>query len=93
MFVYIMANRYRGTVYIGVTNDLVRRVYEHKNELADGFTKQYGLKNLVYYEALDGQIEAIGREKQLKNWKRDWKFDLIEKVNPDWRDLYADICV
>ena len=88
-----MANRYRGTIYVGVTNDLVRRVYEHKNELADGFTKRYGLKSLVYYETLDGQVEAISREKQLKNWKREWKFDLIEKANPEWRDVYPDICV
>ena len=87
-----MTNRRKGTLYIGVTNDLIRRVYEHKNGLVDGFSKKYGLKSLVYYEVLERPEQAITREKQLKKWNRDWKFELVEAFNPEWRDLYDDIC-
>lgn len=89
--VYIMASKKNGTLYTGVTSDLVKRVYEHKNNLVDGFTKKYGVHMLVYYEAggdLDG---ALQREKQIKEWKRAWKIALIEKDNPSWRDLYEEI--
>jgi putative endonuclease len=91
-FIYILANEKRGTIYIGVTNDLVRRIYEHKHELVDGFTKQYDCKILVYYEQADTIEVAIAREKQLKNWQRHWKINLIESLNPEWRDLYDDVC-
>ena len=90
-YVYILASKRNGTLYIGVTNDLVRRVYEHKHDLVDGFTKRYGVHRLVYFEDT-GDIEAaIQREKQLKWWHRKWKVKLIEKANPDWKDLWADI--
>lgn len=78
------------TLYIGVTNDLIRRVYEHKNKLIDGFTKKYNITKLVYYEVFNTSEEAIRREKQLKNWHRQWKINLIESVNKDWTDLSAD---
>lgn len=90
-FVYIMASKRNGTLYIGVTNDLRRRIYEHKNELIDGFTKRYHIKNLVYYEQTTDINEAILREKRLKKWNRAWKIELIEKLNPNWEDLYKDI--
>jgi len=83
-YVYIMASRPNGTLYIGVTNDLVRRVYEHKEGLADGFTKRYGVKTLVYFEIHETAEQAIQREKTLKRWLRDWKIALIEKDNPYW---------
>jgi putative endonuclease len=90
-FVYIVASRKRGTVYTGVTNDLVRRTYEHREGLVDGFTKRHGCKHLVWYE-IHGEIEAaILREKQIKAWRRVWKDELIEAMNPDWRDLWWDI--
>jgi putative endonuclease len=87
-YVYIMASGFRGTLYIGVTNDLLRRVYEHKSNLVDGFTKQYKVHMLVYYEQGCDVFEAISREKLLKSWKREWKLALIEKDNPYWKDLY-----
>jgi len=90
-FVYIMSNKQDGVLYIGVTSDIVKRVYEHKNGFVDGFTKQYNLKTLVYYEVYDEIEEAIKREKQLKNWHRDWKIELINKQNPHWEDLYESI--
>jgi len=90
-FVYMMSNKQDGVLYIGVTSDIVKRVYEHKNDFVDGFTKQYNLKNLVYYEVYDEIEEAIKREKQLKNWHRDWKIELINKQNPHWEDLYESI--
>jgi putative endonuclease len=90
-YVYILASRIGGTLYIGVTNDLVRRVGEHKLKIAEGFTKKYEVSRLVYFEAFD-QIEfAIQREKRLKKWPRAWKISLIEKQNPDWIDLYPEI--
>jgi putative endonuclease len=89
--VYIMASRRDGTLYVGVTSDLVKRIYEHKNNLADGFTKRYGVHTLVYYELHGEMIEAIRREKQIKKWNRQWKVELIETDNPEWKDLWPEI--
>ncbi|RYF36569.1 MAG: GIY-YIG nuclease family protein [Comamonadaceae bacterium] len=86
--VYILANRRRATLYIGVTSNLVRRVHEHREGLAKGFTKDYGVKQLVWFEGTPSIVAAIEREKQLKNWRRAWKIELVESVNPTWRDLY-----
>jgi putative endonuclease len=86
-FVYILANRRNGTLYVGVTNNLARRVAEHKAKLVPGFTPQYGVDLLVYFEAFDSILEARAREHSLKRWRRAWKIDLIQKLNPDWRDL------
>lgn len=90
-FVYIMASQKNGTLYVGVTSNLAKRVYEHKNNLVGGFTKKYGIHNLVHYEVFDDVSETIHREKQLKWWKRNWKIELIEKENPGWEDLYSQI--
>jgi len=90
-YVYILASKPRGTIYIGMTSDLIRRVYEHKNGLVEGFTKEYGVKTLVYYETYNSVEEAIKREKQLKKWNRIWKIEMIENHNRDWRDLYCDL--
>lgn len=90
-YVYILASKRNGTLYIGVTADLKKRVYEHKNDLAEGFTKKYQVHMLVYYEMTNDVESAIRREKQLKNWKRKWKLELIEKSNPVWLDLYDDL--
>ena len=87
-FVYLMASQKNGTLYVGVTNDLVRRVFEHKNDLVEGFTRRYGVHTLVWFESTSSIEAAIQREKQLKNWKRDWKVSLIEQFNPDWNELY-----
>jgi len=92
-FVYIMTNKKNGTLYIGVTSNIIKRVYHHKHKLVDGFTKKYNLTKLVYYEVYETIDEAIKREKQLKNWKREWKINLIESVNPQWLDLYDSIAV
>ena len=89
--VYIMASKRNGTLYIGITNDLIRRVYEHKNDLSDGFTKKYQVHILVYFEQTEDVISAISREKQLKKWYRKWKIELIEKSNPGRIDLYGDL--
>lgn len=89
--VYIMASKRNGTLYIGVASDLVKRVYEHKNDFVDGFTKRYGVHMLVYYEVCQGQDGALWREKNLKSWHRQWRIRLIESVNPEWRDLYDEI--
>jgi putative endonuclease len=86
-----MASKKKGTLYIGVTSDLIKRVYEHKNDLVDGFTKKYGIHNLVYYEQTEDVNSAIQREKRLKAWKRQWKIELIEQMNPNWKDLYNKI--
>lgn len=86
--VYIMTNRIYGTLYIGVTNDIARRAWEHREGLIDGFTKQHALKMLVYTEEFDSITEAIRREKRLKLWKRSWKIALIEEQNPNWEDRY-----
>ena len=80
-----------GTLYVGVTNDLVKRVYEHKQDFIDGFTKKYHVHDLVYYEECCDSLEAITRERQLKKWNRKWKLELIGKMNPEWRDLYNEI--
>ncbi len=90
-FVYILASKKNGTLYIGVTNHLGRRIYEHKYNLISGFTKKYSIHLLVYYEIFDDIKLAIQREKQLKNWRRDWKIKLIEAKNPGWEDLYKKI--
>jgi putative endonuclease len=92
-YVYIITNKYNKVFYIGVTNDLVRRIFEHKNKLAEGFSKKYNLTKLVYYETTPDVKSAISKEKQLKNWHRDWKINLINSVNPQWRDLGEDIGV
>jgi putative endonuclease len=91
--VYILASQRNGTLYIGVTSDLIKRVWEHKNDLADGFTKEYQVHTLVYYELHGEMLAAITREKQLKKWNRAWKLKLIEQGNPQWRDLWSDIAV
>ena len=85
---YLLASRRNGTLYVGVTSDVVKRVWEHKADLADGFTKRYGVHMLVWYELHDSMEGAIRREKAIKEWKRRWKLELIEKQNPEWRDLY-----
>ncbi len=85
-YVYIISNKSK-TLYIGVTNNLVRRIYEHKNKLIEGFSKKYNLNKLVYFESCSEIKDAIKREKQLKNWHRDWKINLIESMNPQWNDL------
>ena len=90
-FVYILANRQRGTLYTGVTNDLGRRVYEHREKTASSFTRRYDVSRLVYYETFETPDAAIAREKRLKRWPRVWKIQAIESFNPDWRDLYADL--
>jgi putative endonuclease len=90
-FVYILASRYKGTLYIGVTNDLSRRVGEHKAGFVPGFTKTYKIHNLVYYEEYASILEARARERLLKRWRREWKFRLIEAANPNWRDLMTDL--
>ena len=87
-FVYILASKKNGTVYIGVTNDLIMRVWEHKNGVVEGFTKRYNVHQLVYYEQCADVREAIAREKKLKDWHRQWKVALIERLNPTWEDLY-----
>ena len=90
-YVYVLASKRNGTLYVGVTSDLVRRVYAHKNDFVEGFTKKYGVHMLVYFEECGDRCGAIQREKQIKEWKRQWKLELIENVNPKWRDLYEDI--
>jgi putative endonuclease len=92
-FVYILANRRRGVLYVGVTNDLVRRVTEHKAKVVPGFTRKYGVVMLVYCEEHSSILEARAREAALKRWRRAWKFDLIEKLNPDWRDLANELAL
>jgi putative endonuclease len=89
--VYILASSRCGTLYIGVTSDLVARVWHHKNDVVDGFTKKYSVHTLVWFEQHATMESAIGREKVIKTWKRNWKVELIQAVNPDWRDLYAEI--
>jgi putative endonuclease len=87
-----MSNKRRGTLYVGVTSDLVRRVWQHKSHVVDGFTTRYGLNKLVYYERFSDMYGAIKREKSIKNWKRIWKIELIENSNPGWEDLYYQVC-
>ena len=90
-YVYILASKRNGTLYIGVTSNLIKRVYEHKNNLVEGFTHKYDIHNLVYYEMTESVESAIRKEKQLKKWKREWKIRLIEKGNPEWKDLYQEL--
>lgn len=90
-YVYIITNKYNDVFYVGVTNDLVRRIYEHKNKVIDGFSKKYNLVKLVYFEVYDDVNGAIAGEKRLKNWHRDWKLNLIVSTNGGLRDLYEDI--
>ena len=89
--VYILANKRNGTLYIGSTNNLIKRVYEHKQKLVNGFTKQYSLNQLVYYEIHDTALTMVTRERQLKHWDRLWKLKLIDAANPNWQDLYPTI--
>jgi putative endonuclease len=86
-----MASERNGTLYIGVTSDLIRRVFEHKNDMVEGFTKKYQVHDLVYFEHTNDSLTAITREKQLKKWKRKWKIELIEEFNPDWKDLFEEL--
>jgi putative endonuclease len=92
-YIYFLANRYNNVLYVGVTNDLVRRVAEHKAKINKGFTYKYNCDKLVYYEIFSLMITAIAREKQLKNWKREWKDSLINEINPEWKDLSEEIGV
>ena len=91
-YVYILCNKRNGTLYAGVTSDLIKRVYEHKNNLVEGFTQKYNVRRLVWYEMHETAETAIMKEKQIKAWKRQWKLRLIEGDNPDWNDLYDVIC-
>ena len=90
-YVYILASKRNGTLYVGVTSNLVKRIWEHKNNLAEGFSKRYRIHDLVWYEMHETMDSAIQREKRIKEWKRAWKLELIEKTNPDWQDLYHTI--
>ena len=89
--VYILASKRNGTLYLGVTSNLVQRIWQHKNDFVEGFTKRYGVHTLVWFEAHESMESAIAREKAIKEWNRVWKLELIEKVNPTWRDLYDEI--
>ena len=89
--VYIMANKPNGTLYIGVTSNLMQRVWEHKNNFVEGFTKRYNIHHLVYFEQHEDMFSAITREKRLKKWNRSWKIRIIEKQNPEWKDLYDSL--
>jgi len=90
-FVYILASRRNGTLYVGVSNDLIRRMAQHRDGQVEGFTARYGIKTLVYFEMHHDILEAIAREKRIKRWRRAWKLELIESTNPDWRDLWDDL--
>ena len=90
-YVYILASKKNGTLYIGVTSELAKRVWQHKNKVADGFTAEYDVDKLIYFEETSDALAAITREKQLKKWNREWKIRLIEETNSEWRDLYNDI--
>jgi putative endonuclease len=89
--VYILASQRNGTLYIGVTSDLIKRVWQHKNDLVDGFTKKYKVHSLVWYESHETMESALKREKNIKKWNREWKLALIERSNPQWQDLYVDL--
>lgn len=91
-YVYMLASHRNGTLYVGSTSDIIRRVWEHKNDVIPSFTSKYRVQMLVYYETHELYIEAARREKRFKNWPRKWKLDLIESMNPSWCDLYEDIC-
>ena len=89
--VYLLASRYKGTLYAGVTSDLVQRIWQHKQDMVEGFTKRYGVHSLVWFEMHESMDQAITREKQIKEWKRAWKMELIESENPQWLDLYETL--
>ena len=89
-YLYILSNKKNGTLYVGVSNNLERRMFEHKHKLVEGFTKKYGLTCLIYFEVFPYVNDAIKREKNIKKWKRQWKINLIEEENPDWEDLAKD---
>lgn len=89
--VYLLASKPNGTLYVGVTSNLIQRVWQHKNDLVEGFTKRYSVHTLVWYEVHENMESAIAREKAIKEWKRVWKIALIEKMNPEWRDLYDEL--
>ena len=89
--VYLLASRYRGTLYVGVPSDLVQRIWQHRQGLVEGFTQRYGVHMLVWFEQHATMLDAIAREKRIKEWKRAWKLELIETNNPRWRDLYDDL--
>jgi putative endonuclease len=91
-YVYILCSKKNGTLYTGVTSNLIKRVYEHKNNMAEGFTKKYDVHRLAWYEVHESAESAITREKQIKKWERSWKIELIQGQNPEWKDLYEDIC-
>jgi putative endonuclease len=91
-YVYILASRKDGAIYIGMTNDMVRRIYEHRTKVVQGFTSKYNITRLVWFEIYEDPISAISREKELKKWRRAWKVQLIEAQNPQWDDLYESIC-
>lgn len=91
-YVYMMTNKPYGVFYVGITSNLPKRACEHKEEVFEGFTKQYNVKMLVYYEIFDDAENAIRREKRLKRWSREWKIEAVNKFNPDWEDLYEKIC-
>ena len=91
-YVYILASKRNGTLYTGMTSNLIQRVWQHKNNIIEGFTQKYNVKTLVFYEVHDNAESAITREKQIKKWRRAWKLQLIEKMNPHWKDLYKEIC-
>ena len=90
-YVYILSNQRNTTLYIGITSNLIKRIWEHKNKAVRGFTEKYNVTRLVYYECYDDTEEALLREKRLKKWKRNWKIELIEKMNPEWKDLYENL--
>ena len=90
-YVYILASKHDGVLYVGITSNIVKRVYEHTQQLTDGFTQKYFIHRLVYFEIYEDSLTAISREKQLKHWKREWKIELIEKSNPEWKDLYNSL--
>ena len=89
--VYLLASKRNGTLYVGVTSNLAQRIWQHKEGVAEGFTKEHGVKTLVWYEVHESMESAVAREKAIKEWRREWKLSLIEKQNPEWRDLYAEI--
>ena len=91
-YVYILASKRNGTLYTGLTSNLIQRVWQHKNKLIEGFTQKYDVKILVYYEVHENAKSAITREKRIKKWRRAWKLQLIEQMNPQWRDLFEEIC-
>lgn len=90
-YIYILASKKDGVLYVGITNNLIKRVFEHKNNLVKGFTQKYFVHKLIYFEDTNDVNSAIIREKQIKKWKRGWKIELIEKTNPEWNDLYEEI--